>query len=168
MKPTKIILTDEQIDFIKGSLSEMKDAAAAFNVASQNCRLSKDRLWRNLHGLFPEIRKTGIEDSTSFTHPNDTRPDEVQEYYIQYFTEEDRLLLVNIKCTEGDWTTGLTRNMKVKDAIDVIREHFGYVIDGQYELHLNDGDAMQREETLIDCGVSDGDLLLFSDLGSTV
>lgn len=82
----------------------------------------------------------------------------------------DNELTITIQTPQGDWTTTFQKTAKVAEVIQAVIEHFGFAINGKYELKLeNDPNtALKPERTLVSYGIKDGDVLVFIDFGQAV
>lgn len=86
-------------------------------------------------------------------------------------TENDKKdLTIRIETTQGSWESTFSKTTKIQEVIQAVVHHFGFSPNGHYELRLaSDPDnALKNERTLVSYGLSDGDILIFTDLGIAV
>jgi hypothetical protein len=81
--------------------------------------------------------------------------------------EDVKSFEVIVKTSEGDWNVWFREIFTVKELIEQVRCHFGYVEDGHYEMYYK-GCKLDKGNTFEDINLKDGDILDFSDLGDSV
>lgn len=84
--------------------------------------------------------------------------------------KEDKHLTIKIETTEGTWENTFDKTTKVQEVILAVIQHFGFAVNGKYELRLErDPDTpLDPERPLNSYHIEDGDILIFTDLGIAV
>lgn len=88
----------------------------------------------------------------------------------EQFAKNDQTLEITISTTQGDWATSYVKNTKVQDVITSVVEHFGFAVNGNYQLAINTKPVtiLAPQRPLVSYGIKDGDILEFTDLGAAV
>ena len=84
--------------------------------------------------------------------------------------QKNKDLTLVIKTTQGSWETVFSKTAKIQSVIDAIIAHFGFAQGGNYELmkELTPEESLKPERTLVSYHITDGEILIFTDLGVAV
>ena len=79
-------------------------------------------------------------------------------------------ITIVIQTSQGSWNATFPKTDKVQQVIAAVVTHFGFASNGRYELRLrtDPNQALTPERTLVSYDIKDGDILIFSELGTAV
>jgi len=82
----------------------------------------------------------------------------------------DHTVEISVNTTQGTMQSSFLKTAKIQDVINVVIAFFHFAPSGSYELRKDTDPqvALKPERTLISYQVTDGEVLIFTDLGIAV
>lgn len=80
----KVMLNEEQIEFMKGSIVALNDLQTLLKYTAHQLKVEDDRMWSNLRTIFPEIKESAQDGTAKFVYPGEGD----KEHFIMYVEDE--------------------------------------------------------------------------------